>query len=166
MGRAVNVYVKRQLRLDLLSIPQRKMYELGNAALESIRERVAKARNVQDAPAAPLKSERWKRIKKAKGLKPIRDLRGTGMMWPEKGGKRKPKLKPVGHLMDQIAVRKVSDNRAHILEPSTRAGRMKARAAANRAMLGFSPFNRRVIIARAQDILNNLKDKLVKTAAR
>jgi hypothetical protein len=164
MARAVNIYVKRTLRLDLLNIPQRKMYEIGNVALESIRERVARARGVNDAPADPLKSESWKRIKMSKGLRPIRDLHGTGMMWPQKssGGKRKKKwaLKNVGHLMDQLSVRKVTDNQAFITEPTTRPGRIKARA--HREMLGLSPFNKSQISAKTGAIVTAMKSKLVK----
>jgi hypothetical protein len=160
----VNIYVKKQLRLDLLTIPQRKMYDIGVAGLESIKQRVAKAYGVTDSPAAPLKSESWKRIKKSRGLKPIRDLHGTGMMWPEKGGKRKAKLKNVGHLMDQLSVRKVSDNRAYISEPTTRAGRVKARR--NRDMLGFSLYNRAAILRAVQVVIGDIKNKIIKTISR
>jgi hypothetical protein len=160
----VNIYVKKQLRLDMLTIPQRKMYDIGVAGLESIKQRVAKAYAVTDSPAAPLKSESWKRIKKSRGLKPIRDLHGTGMMWPEKGGKRKPKLKNVGHLMDQLSVRKVSDNRAYISEPTTRAGRIKARR--NRDMLGFSLYNRAAILRAVQVVIGDIKGKIIKTISR
>jgi hypothetical protein len=165
MARAVNIYVKKQLRLDLLNVPQRAMYELGQAALVSIRERVAKAYGPNDAAAAPLKSESWKRIKKSKGLKPIRDLHGTGMAWPTKmkSGKRRKKwaLKNVGHLMEQISVRRVSDNKAFITEPTTQIGRYKARR--HRSMLNFSRLNELAILAKARQILTGITSNLVKT---
>ncbi|MBN1567930.1 MAG: hypothetical protein JXA73_08775 [Acidobacteria bacterium] len=164
MARAVNIYVKKQLRLDLLNVPQRAMYDIGNAALGAIRRRVARAYDADDRPAEPLKSRSWKHIKKHKGLKPVRDLHGTGMMWPEnyKGGKRKPRLKFVGHLMDQIAVRRVSDNQAFITEPSTRAGRLKARR--HKAMLLFSPSDRAIIMRYAKVILSRITAKLIRAA--
>ena len=167
MSQTVRVYVKKSLRLDLLNIPQRQMYDLGVAGLGTVKQRVAKAYGMADAPAAPLKSESWKRIKKSKGLKPIRDLHGTGMMYTSNIAafrnrvmKRKSKLKSVGHLMDQLLVRSVSSNRAVIPEPTTDAGRMKARR--NRDMLGFSPFNRQVIVQAAQKALDRLKGTIIK----
>lgn len=161
MAKAVNVYVKRQLRLDLLTVPQREMYHLGQVAKDAIIKRVKQARGPDDRPAAPLKSESWKRIKKAKGLRPIRDLQGTGMMWPEQGKKRRKTPKRVGHLLEQITTRKVTENKAVIPEPSTRAGRMKART--NRDMLMFSPGNEATVIRAANQILITMKNSLVKT---
>ena len=165
MAQTVRVYVKKQLRLDLLSVPQRQMYQLGVAGLASIKRRVSNAYGGNDGPAPPLVNKRWMRIKKAKGLRPIRDLRGTGMMWPEnaKAGKRKPKLKFVGHLMEQMAVRKISgDNRVFIDEPTSRYGRKKARNLRNRAMLGFSPSDKATIIRNARVLLRELKSRMVR----
>ncbi len=169
MSRTVNIYVKKQLRLDRLTLPQRAMYNLGAIALNSIRQRVARAHDLNDAPAPPLKSKSWIRIKKARGLRPIRDLCGTGMMstgtiaqYRRRTLKRKSKLKSVGHLMDQIAVRKVSDNMAWITEPPTDAGRIKARG--NREMLGFSRSNIAVVLRNGQVLLNQLKDRLLRIA--
>jgi len=169
MSKTVNIYVKRQIRLDLLSFKQRQMYDLGNAALGSIKERVARAYGPNDAPAPPLKSESWKRIKKHFGGRPIRDLEGNGMMLQStirhyrdkrSKGKFKINLQYVGHLMDQLSVRKVSDNQAFIVEPTTVAGRIKARG--NREMLGFSPRNCAVIYQAATKILGELTKKMVK----
>lgn len=161
MAKTFNVYVKKRLRLDLLSVPQREMYQLGEVARSSILKRISSARGPNDLPAAPLKSESWKRIKKSKGLRPIRDLKGTGMIWPEKGGKRKPRLKKVGHLLDQILVRRVGDNMVKITEPTTRAGRIKARA--HRAMFMFSPRDKATVIIAANSILRTLKNRVVKS---
>lgn len=160
MAKAVNVYVKRKLRLDLLTVRQREMYRLGQAAKDAIILRVKQARDAYDRPAPPLKSESWKRIKKAKGLRPIRDLKGTGMMWPEKGKKYRKKPKKVGHLLDQINTRKVTDNKAIIPEPSTRAGRKKARS--NRNMLLFSPQNKATVIRVANQMLPTVIKRLIK----
>jgi hypothetical protein len=148
LSKVVNVYVKKALRLDLLSPKQLDMYRVGQVGLRSILDRVSKAHGADDKQAPPLKSKKWTRIKKAAGLRPIRDLWGTGMMmsqgiW-EYRNKRKGKvfkgkdaLKHVGHMQQQIAVRRVSDNRVDIVEPSTTAGRIKARG--NRDMLLLSP---------------------------
>ena len=164
MPATVRVYIKKQLRLENLSLMQREMWALGNVGLESVIKRVSSARDSNDAPAAPLKSVSWKRIKMSRGLRPIRDLRGTGMMMPQKykGKKRlrKMQLKNVGHLLDQIKVTRVANNIAVIGEPTTVAGRIKARA--HRAMLLFSPKDRETIRQAAQRILNGIKNKLIK----
>ena len=162
----VNVYVKRKLRLDMLSVPQRQMYDLGVVGLDAMKRRTANAYGIDDRPAAPLKPK-WKNIKKYKGLKTVRDLRGTGMMWPEnrKAGKRKARLKFVGHLMDQLLVRRVGDNEVHIPEPGSRYGRMKARNKRNRAMLGFSPADRQIIMRRFRGVIRSMAQKLIRPMA-
>ena len=75
MAQTVRVYVKKQLRLEKLTVMQKEMYALGNAGLASIIARVSSAKGSNDQPAAPLK-ESWRRIKLSRHLKPIRDLRG------------------------------------------------------------------------------------------
>ena len=191
MSKTVQVYVKRQIRLDLLNFKQRQMYDLGNKALESIKTRVARAYGPNDAAAPPLKNSyylkynkdgsvdridlgysSWANIKKGFGGRPIRDLEGNGMMLESTirhyrnrkqkvRGRWKFNLKYVGHLMEQISVRKVSDNRAFIVEPTTIPGRIKARG--NREMLGFSPRNCVEIWREGMKILGDLKTKMVKT---
>jgi hypothetical protein len=161
MAQMVRVYVKKQLRLEKLTVMQKEMYALGNAGLASIVTRVSSAKGSNDQPAAPLK-ESWRRIKLSRHLKPVRDLRGTGMMWPKKSKAakpRKPRLQNVGHLLDQIKVRAVSDYMARIEEPTTRAGRIKARA--HRDMLLFSPKDKETVRMAAQRILNGIKNRLI-----
>jgi hypothetical protein len=160
MAQNVRIYVRKQIRLDRLNFSQRNMYTLGQVTLRSVLNRVSHARNAQDQAAAPLKNEIWKRIKMSRGLRPIRDLRGTGMM-TQKTGNKKGRLKNVGHLLDQILVRSVSNNTANIEEPSTQYGRWKARAKANRAMLMLSPSNRRDVINAFQQVLNAAVKQLV-----
>ena len=152
----VNIYVKKSLRLDLLSPKQLDMYRVGQVGLTSILNRVSKAYGSDDKKAPPLKSRSWIAIKKYAGLRPIRDLWGTGMMmarpmW-EYRNKRKGKdfsgkdaLKHVGHMQEQIMVRRVSDNRVDIVEPTTTAGRIKARR--NRDMLLLSPNDKKAVFA-------------------
>jgi hypothetical protein len=164
MAPFVRVYIKKKLTLNHLTIGQREMYEVGRTALQSIKRRVAAAIGSNDAPAPPLKTRRarrwseskmqfvesgpprsgWARIKMKYGLRPVRDLHGTGLMWSGKIAeythrelKKKSKLKNVGHLMDQLLIRRVSDKAVIIDEPSQIAGRMKALA--NRDMLLLSP---------------------------
>jgi len=82
-------------------------------------------------------------------------------MMTQKTGNKKGRLKNVGHLLDQILVRSVSNNTANIEEPSTQYGRWKARAKANRAMLMLSPSNRRDVINAFQQVLNAAVKQLV-----
>ena len=187
MAKTVNVYVKRKIQLGNLTVKQREMWALGNAALASIKTRVGRAIGPDDQPAPPLKHSfrikrdkdgniidkiplgysRWGRIKKSRGLKPIRDLHGTGTMstyqiasFRGRTLKKRSRIKNVGHLMDQLTVRKVGDNKAVITEPTTDAGRMKARG--NRSMLGFSPFNTQEIVKAAKLLLSDIKNKLIR----
>lgn len=182
MAGMVNLYVKRKLRLDRLTVPQQEMYRLGQAAKTVVISRVSKAIGANDQPAPPLKQTRrkrwsksqnkwieygeptrgWAKIKIKYGLRPVRDLRGTGLMWPEnrKGGKRKPRLKNVGHLLDQIMVRRVGETIVKIEEPTTRAGRIKARA--HRDMLLFSPRDKQKIATLADVMLQTIKTRLIK----
>jgi hypothetical protein len=181
----VRCYVKKRLSLERLTVPQRAMYDLANTALQTVIKRTASAIDSADSPAPPLKSHKrvrwsksqnkwveygsanagWARIKQKYGLKPIRDLRGTGLAMsgrPKPGARRKHKmrLKNIGHLMEQITVRSVSENFARI-EPSTRMGRIKANK--NRAMLLFSPKNCVDIAKAAGKVIVNLAKRMVKS---
>ena len=163
----ISCYVKKKLELGRLTVPQREMHALGNVALDSIKKRVARACDSTDAPAPPLKSEAWKHIKKAKGLRPIRDLWGTGYGYPEKSKatkrKRKYGLKWMGHLMDQIRVNRVSDNMA-VIEATTRIGRKKANR--HRSMLLLSPNDIRNVQAAANRILSSIISGLGKLTGK
>jgi hypothetical protein len=168
--RPVNVYVKRKLELGRLDYDQLRMYALGNTGLNAIKARTKKALDSEDRPAK-LKSKAWAIIKSRKGLRNVKDLRGTGMMFTHaiakfrgREAKRKNKLKHVGHLMDQIMVRKVSQNRAYIVEPTTAPGRMKARG--NSDMLMLSPKDQKAIKDAAARIFSENKKGLVKVRAR
>ena len=66
--------------------------------------------------------------------------------------------------MDQIMVRKVSQNRAYIVEPTTAPGRMKARG--NSDMLMLSPKDQKAIKDAAARIFSEIKKGLVKVRAR
>jgi hypothetical protein len=166
MGKPVNIYVKKKLQLGKLNFSQRQMLAVGNAGLNSIKARTKKALDAEDKPAK-LKSKSWARIKARHGLRNVKDLRGTGQMYTDKiaafrgrVAKTKRKLKNVGHLIDQILVRKVSENRAYIVEPSTAPGRMKARG--NAEMLMLSPTDQRAIKDAAGRAFTKIKNGLVK----
>jgi hypothetical protein len=79
MAQSVRVYVKKQLRLDLLTFRQRDMYEIGNAGLEAVKARLAAAKGPEDAPAKPLKVP-YARQKSRRFLGNRRTLRFTGKM--------------------------------------------------------------------------------------
>jgi hypothetical protein len=157
---SVNVYVKRQLRLDLLNVSQRQMYDLGNKALKAVKYRIDRHQDSQDKPSPPLKSKSWRRIKIAKGLKPYRDMRGTGMWRTSKG-----KYKFVGHLMDEgnIAVRKVSENFVLI---SASKDSMRKKFAGNRNMFEFSPSDNKFIADTFRRIIGELKNKIIRSYSK
>jgi hypothetical protein len=157
----VNVYVKRKLRLDLLNVTQRQMYDLGNKALKAVKYRIDRHQDSRDMPAPPLKSKSWRRIKLAKGLKPYRDMRGTGM-WKNS---KTAKIKFVGHLMDEgnISVRKVSDNFV-LISPSKVA--MRTKFAGNRNMFEFSPSDTKFISDTFRRIFGEIKNKLIKSYSK
>ena len=97
----------------------------------------------------------------------MKDLRGTGQMYTDaiakyrgREAKRKNKLKNVGHLMDQILVRKVSRIALH-RGTVYGTGRMKARG--NAEMLRFSPTDSKNISAVARKAFETVKRNLVKT---
>jgi hypothetical protein len=170
MSKPVNIYVKKKLQLGKLNFSQRQMLAVGNAGLNSIKARTKKALDAEDKPAK-LKSKAWAKIKSRNGLRNVKDLRGTGKMYTDaiakyrgREAKRKNKLKNVGHLMDQILVRKVSENRAYIVEPSTAPGRMKARG--NAEMLMLSPTDQRAIKDAAGRAFTKIKNGLVKVYAK
>lgn len=187
MSKPVNIYVKKKLELGRLNFSQRQMLAVGNAGLNSIKARTARAYDASDKRAAPLKPSfrikrnkdgsvkervplgysRWARIKKSRGLKPIRDLRGTGQMYSDAIAKarnrvatRANKLKNVGHMISQIMVRKVSETRAYIVEPTTVPGRVKARA--NADMLMMSPNDIKHMMDAAGRAFSDVKKRLVK----
>lgn len=168
MSRPVSIYVKKRLTLGNLNFKQIQMLAIGNAGLNSIKARTKKALDAEDKPAK-LKSKSWAKIKSRNGLRNVKDLRGTGKMYSGKiaefrgrVAKTKNKLKNVGHLMEQITVRKVSESKAFITEPTTAPGRMKARG--NKEMLRFSPTDAKNIRAVARKAFETVKRNLVKTS--
>jgi hypothetical protein len=159
----IQVYVKKQLRLDLLNIPQRMMAELGQVALDSVKQRVSEGRGPNDGPALPL-GRGYASFKSRMGLKPIRDLRGTGGAVLLKAGRRRKadKLSAKGHMLDNLTLRTVSDNHARAAF-TTEAMLIKARANQRREpFMVFSPRDNAAVKEAAQRLLNQIKDRLVR----
>ena len=161
----VKIYVKKRLVFDRLTFPQRDMFRLGTAGLVAVKKRVRAALNLADAPASPLRSNSWIRIKKAKGLRPVRDLWGTGLAAISRSKKRKARLKHVGHMLDNLRVRTVSDNLARS-GFAQYAARVKARANQRREpWLGFSPKDQAYVLQIARRIFSDAVKRLVRTKA-
>jgi len=138
----VRVYVKKQLRLDLLNFPQRQMYELGNSGVAAVKSRLAAAQGPTDAPAKPL-TKRYAIFKTRQG----------------KGNRRN--LTFTGDLLRNFQVRTVSENRAKA-GVSTRKDRIKAWANEKReAWMVFSPRNKAAVVEAARKMLEEMKPRLL-----
>lgn len=165
MARAVRVYFKKQLRLDRLTFPQQAMARIGFAGVTAIRQRLQAGLGPADLPAKPL-TKRYKAYKLKRGLKPIRDLFGTGEAFGNQltraTKRRKTGRRFVGHMLDNFTVRTVTENQAR-LGTSTFAARVKAWANQQREpWMVLSPRNRTAVRAAASIVLNEVKNKLVK----
>jgi hypothetical protein len=133
----------------LLTVGQERMQDLGEFAIKTIRNRVAKAIGSDDSPMPPLKvSNRagfgftvhgvkrtlssYPQWKEAHGLQPIRDLTGSGKD---------------GHMLDNLSVRSVSGSSV-VMSLTARAARVKALANEKRApWLSFSDDDTKKIVA-------------------
>lgn len=94
-NQSVKVYVKQELRLDLLNVAQRDMFRLGVIGVGQVVSRVQAGHGPNDGPAKALSGwhQRWKT---KHGLKPVRDLTVTGDM------------------LRSLSVRTVSENRVKL----------------------------------------------------
>lgn len=110
----VKVYVKKQIRLDLLSFTQRQMFNMGNVGLASRKHEISQGLNATGGRAKPL-SKRYA----------IRKSRNT------KGGQGKGRnirdLRLSGDMLREWSVRTVS-NRQAVASWTTLKNRIKARA--------------------------------------
>ena len=165
---SVRVFFRKKLALDRLTIPQRAMYEVGQAGVFSIAERLSKGLGPNDTRAKPLakKYAIWK-TRKGKGNK--RDLFFTGQ------------------LLRDLRVRTVRDNRVFAsvgagsrVEKRTIAtiDKRYTRKGQNERFLNnkdvgkvnqerepwcvFSPANKQIIFAKMREVLVLVKSKLVK----
>lgn len=138
---SVRVYVKKQLRLDLLQFKQRQMYELGNVGLADVKRRLVAAQGPEDAAAKPLK-------------------RGYAIWKTRKGKGNRRNLTFSGDLLRNFKVRTVSEAQAKA-SVSTRKDRIKAWANQQKeAWIVFSPKNKGVVVAEARKMLEAMKSRL------
>ena len=142
MAQAVRVYVKKQLRLDLLTFRQRDMYDIGQAGLDAVLKRLAKAQGPNDTPAKPLKVP-YARYKSRKHLGNRRNLLLTGK------------------LLDNIKIRTVTDKRA-VARPSSAKERIKGRANMRiEPWLVLSPANRKIVFEKAKIVFQKATQRLL-----
>lgn len=130
----VQVYVKRQLRLDRLSFGQQQMFKLGTVAVAAVKDERGRAIAATGGPAKPLK--RAYAIKKTK----------LG-----KGNRRTLSL--TGDMMRNLQVRTVSENVAQA-NLTTRKDRIKGLANTRiEEWLAYSDRNVNQVQTAAQQIL-------------
>ena len=147
MAPMVKVYVKKQLRLDLLTFRQRDLYEIGNAGLEAVKARLAAARGPNDAPAKPLKVF-YARQKSKRHLGNRRNLRFTGKM------------------LDNLKIRTVSEKAA---KAGLTSRKERTKGLANTRIEPwclFSPANRKVVFQKAEIIFKRATRRMLLAKAK
>ena len=138
---SVRVWQKKQLRLDLLNFTQRQMFMLGNVGAGVVKNRLRAAQGPEDTPAKPL-TKKYAIRKPKLGLGNRRNLSFTGSM------------------LQNLAVRTVSENRAKA-GLSTRKDRLKAWANQKiQPWLVFSPKNKAAVTEAARRIFEEMKKRL------
>ena len=165
MGKVVSIYAKKTVRFGELTFPQQTMVKLGTVGLSSVLNRIQAALGPIDLPAKPL-TKNYAIYKTRHGLRNVRDLRGFGGQVFLDSGKRRKKAKwsPMGHMLDNLSLRTVSENKANIGFTLEQA-RIKAAANQMREIfLVFSPKNRAAIMEAARRIFLEITNKLPKAA--
>lgn len=143
---AVKIWVKKQLRLEPLTVRQREMVRVGAAGLLSVFKRLSQARGPEDGPAKPL-TKRYAIRKSRMGRGNRRDLNLTGDM------------------LRNLKLRTVTDNEAKAALTS-RKERVKGTVNTRREVwLVFSPTDRQVVINTLQAVLNEKMKQMVATKA-
>lgn len=142
MAASIRLYVKKQLRLDRLNFRQSEMYEIGQAGLDSVLQRLAAAKGPNDGPAKPL-TKRYAIYKSKKHLGNRRNLRLTGAM------------------LSNLKLRTVSDNSAKAALTS-RKEREKGRYNMRREeWLVFSRANAKAVYEKAKGLLSGRVKRMV-----
>lgn len=142
MGQSIRIWQKKQLRLDMLTFKQREMVDIGSAGLLSVFKRLTQAQGPNDTPAKPL-TKRYAMFKSRKRKGNRRDLKFTGAM------------------LGNLKLRTVSDNQAKAALTS-RKERIKGLANAKREpWLVFSPANKRVVIDKFKQVLQERARRLI-----
>lgn len=76
---AFRVFQKKQIRVDLMSMRQERMFKIGNVGVAAVKNRVVAAQGPNDTPAKPL-SKQYAIKKTKRGLGNRRNLTYTGDM--------------------------------------------------------------------------------------
>lgn len=139
---SVRLYVKKQLRLDRLTFRQRMMADIGFVAVESVKQRLARAQGPGDGPAKPI-SKYYAKRKSKLGRGNRRNLTFTGEM------------------LKNFSLRTVAENKA-------RAGltiaKLRSRGLHNQLIepwVVFSPRNRQAIFEKAARVFRDNQKRLV-----
>lgn len=133
----ISVYVKRRLRLDLLTPRQSQMVRIGDYSIDVWRGRIAQGINTLDQPSKTLGAA-YGRRKARFGGRPIRDLKGIS---------RSPRM------LDNFSVRSVGNTSVRAGFTTT-AARIKAKAnEAIEPFMAFSPSDQRKIRTFAEAVL-------------
>jgi hypothetical protein len=129
----VRIWQKKQLRLDLLTVRQRDMVQIGAVGLLSVMRRLSQAKGPTDAAAKPLR--KGYAIYKSK---------------MRKGNRRNLWL--TGDMLRNLKLRTVTDNEAKAALTSRKQrekGRFNERI---EPWLVFSPTNRDAVMAKAREV--------------
>ena len=158
MAQSVRIWVKKQLRLDMLTFKQREMVQVGSAGLLSVFKRLSEAKGPTDAPAKPLSTGFWRTHRD--GTKTWIN-KGYAMQKARKRRGRFRDLKFTGDMLRNLSLRTVSDN-------SARAGltskKQRDKGWANMKIepwLVFSPKNKQAVIEKFQLVLKERIKRMV-----
>lgn len=168
MAKSVRLWIKKELRLDRLSVPQGEMVQIGSVGLLSVFRRIAAAQGPNDSPAKPL-TKKYAIWKTRKGYGNRRNLKATGQML------RSLRLRTVSENRAYASVgadaRVVNGNRWRTVAVKKK-GRLTGamRNLTNKDVawsnqqrepwMVFSPSNVRAIMAKAQEILGHRLKRL------
>ena len=139
---SVRIYVKKQIRLDLLNFKQTAMFKIGNVGVAAVKNRITAAQGPADSTARPL-TKRY-------------------AIWKSKLGKgNRRNLTFTGDMLRNFQVRTVSENKSRA-SLSTRKDRIKAWVNQKiEPWVVFSPKNKAAVVEATRRVLNELKPRLL-----
>jgi len=162
MAKRVKIWQKRQLRLDLLTFPQRDMVRIGSAGLLSVFKRLSQARGPEDGPAKPL-SKKYAIYKSRMHKGNRRDLFFTGQLL------RSLRLRTVN---DNSAYAAPGGDKRQMMGKASKGGKPQKSSVTNRDVargnmkrepwLVFSPVNRQAVMEKARQVFLEAKARLIK----
>ena len=139
---SVRVYVKKQVRIDRMTIRQQQMLKVGTVGVAAVKNRLAASQGANDTAAKPL-TKRYAIWKTKRGKGNLRNLYLTGEM------------------LRNFQVRTVSENKAKASN-STRKNRIKAWITSKiEPWVVFSPKNREAVRAAASKVLSEIAPLLL-----